>query len=284
MPIKIMPMLKQIVYLSLSGLLCLGLVQAEESSNFSLPGPPGGSLKDTHQMRMGGTEVFSLLYLSSQPQEKIIKFYQEFFSQNEFKAVFDRTTAEKRILRVKKENRIVNVVVMPKDQHQTQVVIAHYLLVPGLSEFEAPKPSWQEIISALPKEDGPGEDLSFIPRPLESIRLTSITYEKSTYISYTSVKSAQETREFYKSQMQILGWQIEEEIDTQEATQRFKQFTGKTDLKVGLPSGVSLDELVAGGYILNFKSAQGKAQISIINNSFSKDKPGSFVQIKYVKE
>lgn len=259
-----------------------GFAQAEEPEYFSVPKPPQSELMDTHQMRMGGADVNSFLYSSPASQDQIMRYYEDYFRQKEFETIFNNTYNKKRVLRVKKEDRIVNVAAMPKDGNE-EVVIAHYLLPKGASPFEELKSSWEESISYLPKEDKPGEDLSFIPRPPESIRVGRIDHENRTYITYISTEPVGELKEFYKNNMAIHGWAMAKELDIQEAVNKYRGMVGsKKAFKPDLPSGISMDELIAGGSILNFQGQLGKAQINVVN--LSGKNQGSFVQVEYAQE
>jgi hypothetical protein len=275
----------KILYLAffISVFFLAGVSAAKEAESFSVPPPPEGKLMDTHNMRMGGVDISSFLYISSRDAGDIIDYYKGFFEGKEFEVVLDKVSAGRKLVRFNKEGLIVNISVAPQGD-ETQVVVAHYSLPQGASPLDEPKPTWQEAISMLPKEDSPGKDLPFIPRPPESVRVLSVDYKNSADLSYISSKPPEEVREFYENQMSSRGWESERELDTEGVISDFKRKASREGQRTDIPmlAGTSLEQLASGGGIMYFKGHGGRAQVSVLKGG--SEEIGSLIQIKYVKE
>ncbi|MBI4707606.1 MAG: hypothetical protein HY761_06745 [Candidatus Omnitrophica bacterium] len=249
----------------------------------SVPVPPQSVMLDTHQTQLEGMKIMSFLFESQAEEETINKFYEDYFKKSKFEPVQDRAGKIGRLLRFRKEDLVVNIVITPK-QGKNQVVIAQYLQPQNAPGPEELLRNWKNAQGYLPKEDVAGEDLDFIPRPPESIRVLYNKNNQLTFIFYSSKESSKDLMNFYRHKMLALGWEAEEPIDMQEAYREAERLPAMKNAPQLPLSGITIPQLVEGGYILKFKSSSGKAEVSVFNNNYGQEGQGSFVQVSYVQE
>lgn len=274
---------KIMVITAILTLFLIGSAIAQESEDFALPSPPEAALKDTQNFRLGGADIIASLYSSSLGQADVIRYYQDFFAQNQFKLISDKQHKQQKLIIFQKGNFVASLSLETKGSG-TEVGVASYLLPAGVSSLEDIKPAFSEVIALLPKQDQPGDDLAFIPRPPKSVRLPSVPVNDTTvYLTYKSSLPVNQTREFYKNKMPAAGWEMESEIAMDEELSSYEQ-AAKTNVGARpIFSDLTLKELISGGTILHFKGEHGIAEISLVNVKSSEKEQGSFIQIRYVK-
>lgn len=252
----------------------------QDKKDSSVSRPPKTELVETHTVRLGGRDIFSSRYMSVLPMDEVMRYYKDFFIDAGFNIILNRESSQQKFLRFKKDDAVVNVMVMSKEGG-TQLVISEYAQPPGMPSLEETRPSWQELMALLPKEDQPGQDLEFIPRPPESIRLLYLPRNGTIHLVYSSAKPVEEVRVFYKNHMYYQGWQMERETTMQDAAKAMKQ-AGKNP-KLPFPD-VTLEQFIAGGYTLDFTGYWGKTHVVVLPNALTGESKGSFIQIRYVEE
>jgi len=180
---------------------------------------------------------------------------------------------------------VVGIAIEPKE-NENQIVIAQYVQPKGSPPPEKTRPAWKDLLTLLPQEDQSGEDLRYIPRPPQSVRLSGINFRNQTFLTYVSKESAEQLRQFYEDEMFRLGWEMFHKASMEETVKFYKENSKKKNLAVlKLPfPDITFENFIAGGYILYYKGYGAQAQLSIFNNNTSGKKQGSFVQIKYVEE
>ncbi len=249
----------------------------------SVPVPPQSERLDTHVIPLEGMKISSFLFSSKVNPDTVNKFYLNYFEKNKFEPIYDKAEKDGKLLRFRKEDLVVNVVITPK-QGQTQVVIAQYHQPVGSPGPEELLQNWKNMQVLLPDSDVAGEDLEFIPRPPDSIRILYKKDKQYTLVSYVTQASTQELLNFYRYKMLGFGWEAQETVNMQDVFSK-AEGTGAIKKIPQLPiAGISMEEIAQKSYILNFKSSAGKVKVSLINNSSGQGGKNSFVQISYVQE
>lgn len=264
---------------------CL-FIQAQSLANdIAIPEPPQSKLINTYPIRLGGADIIFTTYQSQQPEEKIIKYYQDFFKVQQFQEVTGKETdATKKILWFKKDSLLAQIVLANNDD-MTQITTARCILPQGVEAPEELKPTWPEMMSMfMPKEDSKGEDLTFVPRPPDSIRIGSINNKDGgCVINYTSSWLPEDVKGFYLMEMDNRGWTLKDDKSMDKVKAEYLALLGKKNLDMEFPiPDISLDKLINGGSALVFNSDTGELIISVMNKGVSdRDNQGSLVQIKY---
>lgn len=277
----------QILILTALSLFFVSLVSAETDLSFTVPGPPQSKPLGSQPLRIGGREILASAFESQEEKSHIVDYYQDFFKEQDFKQLSDKpifkTTT--RQMRFKKEDLVVDVYLSAQEE-KTEVVVAKYLQPEGAPDLENSPLSVKDSFFSLPTQDAPGEDLRFIPRPPESLRLSSIKLDqgKNIFLTYMTPLSVEQAKDFYKLNMPYQTWLIQRDMPTGELVEDYKKATGKKSL--GMYSAFSdaenFDSVVHDGYLLDFKSGFGSASITIFPNFIDK-KLGSVVQIVYLE-
>lgn len=275
--------LRLIIVILIAGTLSLvKFDSAHADLDFNVPSPPQSSLLKSQPFRFGGRDIQVSVYTSQSDQENIIKYYKVFFENKGFQIVSDRQIqiANKRMLSFKKDILVVNIAILPK-LGDTKVVIGKYLQPEGSPPIEELKPSLKDSMFALPKEDCEGEDLNIIPRPPESVRLSSSDTGSRAVLVYTTSLSVPEARDFYKLNMPYQGWEIKQEMAAADGLNAYKRTTGKSSLGVKAPlEGFNAEQIISDSYLLEFYGRFGRADITILPNFINRES-GSMVQIVY---
>lgn len=273
----------RIIGYGLSLVLILSPLFAQEYSNPDVPAPPESKIVDSQNIRLGEVNIPCRLYASSLLPQEIFVYYRTSLAEDGFKLISDKADKDgSRRLGFKRGNAVINIIIALKDG-RTEVQTAAYLEPQG--GIEKIKPSWAELVSLMPKEEQPGNDLAFIPRPPGGVRIMSMPYENMVLLGYSSPKSTESLKKFYESNMPNQGWQLEREVSMEEAVEEHKQDPDTKELGIDLPfSDITFEGLIAGGHLLWFKGEKGKAQISLFNELPGKRQGNSLVLIKYDKE
>lgn len=254
--------------------------------DFEVPLPPDSELKGTKVFQLGGHAVNALLYSSKEEYSAIVQYYQSALEGLGFQRIMnerDRKT-EGRLLRFRKDDLVISIALTPKFG-STEVVIAKYVQPEGAPEPEKWRPSWKDSLFALPKQDLPGEDVRFIPRPPESVRWLSRVTSSQAQLIYSTSLSVNEAREFYRSRMSQDGWVLQRETATAETINSYQRQTGKSFLRAENPlaDGENLNSVIQDSYLLHFKGSSGSIRITVFPN-FVDRKNGAVVEIKYAQE
>jgi hypothetical protein len=256
---------------------------ADIGLNFNVPVPPESEIIETRNPVFGeDTAVPTVVYRSREDKDKIVKYYQDFFKKEGFSNILDKqySTVDKELLRFRKDDLVVSVAVYIRSE-ETHVTIAKYLQPEGSPSPEDMKPSVEKgDFIKLPQKDAPGADLSFVPRPPESVRWLS--NEKLGTLMYLSRFTVKEVRNFYKEKLSSYGWALERDISTAESLAKYQAMAGKDYPAIGSPfsDGEDFNSVIKESYFLNFKSQRGDLRIVIFPN-FVDRQIGSMVQINY---
>lgn len=262
----------------------LAIAAAEENSlNFNFPAPPNSKFLDSKELMMGNRKIDTVLYASDDSAETVCAYYRSFFQQHEFQKIMDELNekTKKQLLRFKKDDLVVSIAVMVKAD-KTQVVIAKFLQAAGELPPEKIKPSVKDSLFTLPKEDTPGQDLSVVPRPPESVRIMGIEHGSSATMMYTTPLNVDAVADFYREKMPEQEWKLANEIAAKKAVDAYEKATGKKTLGINSPfsDGEDFEQVIKDSYVLNFEAGFGTAQITIFPN-FLDRKLGSMVEITY---
>ncbi len=256
---------------------------------FRVPPPEGAELKDSRDYNLGNVAVKAYLYKTNQNSYAVAQYYQNFFRDNDFESVLDKQfeRRQERILRFKKDNLIVGLVVKPAFPG-TEVTIAKYLQPESGPSLEEQLSSLKNSpLFSIPKEDQSGEDLKFIPRPPRSIRWSSKSSERNSVLVYATDLPLEELKDFYRESMQDKGWQLANEMATQDAISGYKKLTGKDPNISGMDQlndivsdAENFKGVVSDSYVLDFRGPYGRAKVIMFPN-FVDRKLGNIVNISY---
>lgn len=260
-----------------------GLAEDDPSSTFS---PPESKLVDTRDMTMSGIDIHSFLYSTSLTREAVIDYYQDYLAKNGFQLILDTQDKHRKLLRFQKNTFVLNIALLSPAE-ETKVAVTYYIQPAGKPSPEKGVLSWRELVSnGFPpagSADNPGKDLDFIPRPPESTRLVSVIMPNFSYLGYLSTYTVDQLRDFYSKNMLSLGWEAEDEISMGDTLKRYKEATHKKSISPA--PGIDLEQIVQGGYVLNYKGYNGAARINILSNRYSeKNKVNSIILIRYGKK
>jgi|GEM_PF-4179684 len=249
--------------------------------DFSIPVPEETELQDKKIMTLNQIPLESSFYFTKKSKEQIKQFYKEFFAKAGF------SIEEKEALRFRKEDLVVVIHVKPYEE-KLGLMIAKYLLPKGtkLPTLEEIKPKILDDFFSLPKEDQPGEDLAFVPRPPKSIRYGSLKLENKTHLVYNSSYSIEELRGFYKQKMFLEGFRLLNESAASSVLENMPKGIGSknfTALEIPTSNRIDFNTALKEAYLLSFAGRQGEVNIFISPNFFD-PKLGSIVQISYEKK
>lgn len=273
-------------------LLIFNQAIAQTDLSFKVPNPPQSQLSDIKDLDFGDRKVSVTVYRSVENKDNIIRFYRDFFEGIAFKVIEDKNieSRDKKLLKFQKEELIVTISIVPKFG-ETQVVIAKYLQPKDAPTIKEQLRSFDSSpLFTMPKEDQPGEDLKFIPRPPQSIRWYGAKLggdDNSGYLlTYAVSLTVEELSDFYREAMPKKGWRFTRETNTQDALSLYKNTTGKEQWfneKQPPFTGINqayFNDIISKSKTLDFSGELGTARIAIFPNFIEKD-AGAFAQITY---
>jgi hypothetical protein len=255
---------------------------AENDLSFNVPVPPNTSLLYTKELRMMGRQIMTNVYATNEDADGACDYYRNFFHQQDFQKIIDKLNVrtKKRLLRFKKDELVVSIAVLVKEG-EIKIVVAKYLEPAGALPIEKVRPSVKDSLFVLPKEDLPGRDLAEVPRPPESVRITSRDFGATATIMYTTTFTVESALDFYRQNMPS-QWVLARETAVGKAIRAYKDVSGKKNIGIESPfsDGEDFEQVISDGYVLNFIAGSSSAQITIFPN-FIDRKLGSMVQIVY---
>lgn len=258
---------------------------AQSDLSFKIPAPRNAKLTDTRELNLGGPRVHVTIYETNEAASMVVYYYRNFFALQGFQKISDSIDRKrkKQSLRFKKDRLIVDLMVIDKEIKR-EIAISRFLQAPEETSPEsAGRLTANNLISALPKEDSPGEDLADLPRPPQSVRLMRRdSGAGGTTIIYSTSLGVRDIVDFYRMKMSGRRWELTNATTMGKALETYKQTSGETDLgiKSPFPDGENFQDVVSGSYILQFNSDYADAQITVFPN-FLNQKLGSMVQVAY---
>lgn len=307
-----MPIKKSFIILFFFSVVYAAFVLAAEqvTLDFVVPAPPNSKSENTPPIKIAGREILTAAYQSEDNQYPIANFYERFFRNNGFKQVLDRKIPDElpqfknrqevpvpgnlpqfkygqdeslpkmalRQIRYKRDEVVVDLYLSAADKG-TYVSIMKYLQKEGEPNLEDSKLSVTDSLKFdLPTQDYPGEDISVVPRPPQSVRLAIVAKGKLSFLTYSSPLSIEEIKDFYKIKMPSQAWELKNEIGPE---QRLNA-AGKADINIPAPflDGEDFKQAVNDSFSLDFNGRYGEANITILPN-FVDRKLGSLVQVIY---
>jgi len=278
------PKLLAVSFLILSLLMPAAFVCARQGLDFEVPLPAATRFLDSKDFSFAGKNIRSLLYKSKESPAVIRAYYQRVMLEQGFRnlSASQEQFKDRVLLKFQKEDLVLRIALTPKPEG-TEIVISKYLEPSGSLPLEKSKPSLKDSLFALPKEDMPGEDLIFIPRPPQGIRWQGSRQGANAILSYGTPIPAEKLVSFYKEKMPAYGWQLENESAAKEALDTYKGSGGEK--AIGLPEspfsdGEDLSGIIGDSYLLEFAGSRGQAQVTIMPNYVDR-KLGSIVTIFY---
>jgi len=267
----------------LGAVLFFSLVYAGNDLNFEVPVPENSKLLDSKQLRLGSRQIDTKLYESQETVAAAVKYYKDFFRQQDFKEIFDQidTKTSRRLLRYKKDAQVVSFSFTLKDA-RTQIVVAKYLQGAGELSPEETKPSVKDSIFAFPDSDVEGVDIPNVPRPSPSVRLMSQKMDSTETVMYTTPLDIASVVDFYRQRMPDYGWEILSQTKADDATQAYLKASGEKSLGIESPfsDGENMEQVIKDSYFLTFTVGSENVEITIFPN-FTSRELGSIVQIAY---
>lgn len=274
--------------LVLSILLILPIFSfAQQGLDFNIPAPEASQLAEERSYNLGSIPVKAFLYDSTKDEYSIIGYYQNFFNEHGFEKVSDKRfeSIKLRIIKFKKEDLIVSIAIESKFGG-AKVVINKYLQTEGSPSPEEQLASLKNSpLFSIPKEDQPGKDLSFIPRPPDSVRWLNKVTSQQVLLIYSTVLPLQELKQFYLNNMPSYGWQLTKGIATKDTIRAYDRVEKQDPQLAGGLNGIMKDgeditQVASDSYVLGFRSQKGTAKVIIYPN-FVDRKLGSMVYITY---
>ncbi len=246
--------------------------------------PPQSTEVHQQGLKIGGRDFAVVLYDSTLSPVELTDYYRVLFAQEGFALISDEEDGIKRFMRFRQGDFVINIALLPKGSF-TRVGVAEYFQPQGAPDPGKLKPTWDEIISMIPKTDLPGEDLPEIPRPPEGLRLLGAGPPKEKLLVYTSPVSVGEVKEFYDAQMPSYGWYETQEASLDDMLIQQERMKGQRGFGVPLPFvGVSMEGIIEGGYILQYRNEEGaSAKIQLLNLD-PQGEGGSMIHIRYVAQ
>ncbi|TRZ95617.1 hypothetical protein D4R78_03055 [bacterium] len=246
---------------------------------------------NSQELRLVGRDMQAATYASQKDRYALTDYYNTVMQKEGFKKLSDQFDERdsSRTLKYQKDELmvVIRIFLAPKEKdkaQETRIGMLKYLQPKDRPPLEKSRISFKDTNMQLPKQDIPGEDPQFIPRPPQSIRLVGRgTAGVSTY-SYTTPLSVQGAVDFYKMHMSGTYWQIQGETPTKYAAGLYKDNILKKDFKYMLPidDGEDLDAVINDSYSLYFQGKYGSANIIIYPNLVDR-KLGSIVFINFTK-
>lgn len=257
---------------------------AQTDLSFDIPAPRNTRLLDTSELNLGGPQIYVTIYESDEAASAVIYYYRNFFTQEGFQKISDTANAKRKrqTLRFKKDQLIVDVMVTDK-QIKTEISVSKFLQAAEETSAQAAgRLTANNLISSLPDEDEPGEDLANLPRPPQSVRMTRQDSDSGATIIYRTSLDVAAVADFYRLKMSGRQWGLANEITMERAIEAYKQASGETTLgiKSPFPDGEDFQQVISDSYVLQFRSDSANAQITIFPN-FLNRQLGSMVQIVY---
>jgi len=303
--------------------LLLSSVWAEDEVgiDFVVPAPENSEKIDTFTLKLRGQDVSGVVYKSEDNRFDVANYYSDFFRDEEFDNVLDEKMPDMvppesiakpenasllkggnikdkvmellprskiRRMQFKKDQLVVEVALTAADDG-TDVGIAKYLLPIGVANLDELPMSTEDTFFDMPKEDLEGEDLSDVPRPPDSVRLSNMNIGKQTYVTYTTELSLDEALEFYERMMELEGWDLTSSFKAGDMLDKYKKMSGsKKGFKLGklrfpFSGSRDLDKAFYQTYTLNFTNDYEFVKITIMPNIISSEE-GAVVQIVYSEE
>lgn len=185
-------------------------------------------------------------------------------------------------MRFKKDRLLVDITVLDK-QIKTEIGVSKFLLPQEeTSPEEAGRLLAKNLLSNLPQEDLPGEDLVNVPRPPQSVRLMSQDCCPAATVTYSTSLDVTAAADFYRLKMPNYHWQLTSQAATAKALEAARQASGQATLgiKSPFPDGENFEQVISDSYVLEFRSGSDTCRITIFPN-FLNRKLGSMVQIVY---
>ena len=270
--------------------LCLWLISLATAVaqnydlDFLVPSPDGSSAVDTKDIVMHGREVKNVLYHSNKSLIDIGRFYEDFFAARGFEKTMDNAaTSGKHLFKFQKQDLAVGLV-FSSQGNQNQIVVTKYLQPPGaVGVEEETKLSVGDTFLATPKEDVPGEDLEFVPRPPDSIRWARTEAQGRINLVYGTRNSIESLVSFYGQRMSYYGWTLTKEQGMAPTVSAYENIQGVPPLpQLPIEGAEDLKGVIRDMHLLDFSGQKGKVSISIMPN-FLDRRNGSVVQIDYLQ-
>jgi len=269
-----------------------GQIAFAQNASLEIPPPDEDSeLLGTQNLKLFGRQIKGTSYRSQEREESIISFYRNFFAKEGFVEILDKMFPQKvsRRTQFRKGNLFIEIILTPTKEG-TDVAVATYTLPKGVEKIEDLKLNVNDsIFTGIPAEDIKGEDLEGIPRPPESVRISSMQVAGLKYATYISKIPIEEIRQFYKSKMFMDGWELKNESDVAQIARDYKRITKKKDLGLGkarfpIEGAGDVEEAISRSYILDYKSGRGFVKINIMPNILPTKTETAVVQISFTQE
>lgn len=262
-----------------------------QNPSLEIPAPEDSEVLGTQDLKLFGRQIKGTSYRSQENEESIKLFYRNFFAKEGFVEILDKMLPKDtaRRLQFRKENLFVEIVLTPAEEG-TDIAVATYTLPKGIEKIEDLKLTVDDsIFTGIPTQDLKGEDIEGIPRPPESVRISSIQSAGLKYATYISKILTAEIRDFYKSKMFLDGWELKNESDLSQITQDYKRLTKSKDLGLGkarypIEGAGDVEEAVSKSYVLDYKSGRGFVKINIMPNILPTKTETAVVQLSFTQE
>jgi len=260
------------------------------------PEPEGAVCKSTNSTSLGGTAVESRVYESSDSLGKISSFYKTYFNKEGFDSVAWKNSEAmveknslnlitKESMRYEKLDTVYSVTVADKD-NKREITVAKHLRSTGAGEFSPESVKWDELIKLMPKEDVPGADLDIVPRPPQSVRLSSRIFGQIAMLSYSSEMTIDAISDFYHKAMGDYGWREAGIKDFDKVLAEGKRNHADPHAERSLDNsfiGMQFGALSKGSKILYFNCPKGSVDVTLMNMEPSNPKGKVCVMVYYVE-
>lgn len=229
--------------------------------------PPNTFSEKKQNLSVLGTGIEAFVYQSSLQLKDLIIFYKKKLTLPGFELADESQTGLLRYLYNKKQVLLINIAEVAAEKPYC-LVTASILPSPeleaileGTQPFSSDKDKTQQTVSqediyeniSSLKEDMPGEDLAFIPRPRLSARVFSASTKDPVTVTlmYRCSQNLKDLAAFYKQNMAYYNWELTMEYPSENLEDQLESLP--------IPEGLPLDPTIN----LYFESNYGEATIVI---------------------
>ncbi len=256
---------------------------APEDTDFVAP--PDAVQTEAKTITLGKITIESRTYECPDGVDELKGFYQGHFSDTGYQTAVDLEQKESRVLRFEKGATNVSVSLAPKAD-ASRINIMRYVKQPGAKVPAFQDMDWKDWMQFVPKEDTPGADLDIVPRPPQSVRLTSQAVDNIAGLTYIIDMSVEELRLVYLEAMEEIGWVLDKQYDLEKDMAKAREMglnLSQIDADAVLFKGLTLGDMLKGQQVLHFYGEKGSAEINLMNSEPGKVDPRVLVTINYIE-